>query len=344
MAYKILVADDSPAYKKIIKEIFRIVGKHYELIYADNGKEAYEMAQKEFPDLVLMDVIMPELNGIQALKLLKENPDTEDIPVIVLSASESLKAAFETGATDFIPKPFKHYELLIRVSAALTLVEKIRQIKNQKEQLEQQKKDIIDDITYAKRIQKSSLPSELFIKKLFPNHFILNIPRNIVSGDFYWIAEKEGKKIIVAADCTGHGISGALMTMAGIAFLNEIINKYDVQKANDILFLLREKVVNMLQQRGKGGDTSDGMDIALCILDTEKKELQFSGANNPLYKISRNQLEIIKGDRMPIGIHVNYNKPFTNHRIKIHQNDLIYLFSDGYADQFGGVENKKFRY
>lgn len=344
MKYKILVADDSPSYLKVIEEIFKIVGEQFDLVFAENGEVACEKALAIIPDMILMDVIMPQLNGIQALKILKSNPLTEDIPVIVLSATESLKAAFEAGATDFITKPFRHYELVIRVKSALNLVEKLRLVKQQKEILLQQKKDIIADISYSKRIQNAILPSNVNIKKLFPEHFIFNVPKNIVSGDFYWVGEKNGYRIFAVADCTGHGISGAFMTMAGIAFLNEILNKYTFNQASEILSLLRQKVISLLQQKGEEGEAADGMDIALCMFNQDTMELQYAGANNPLYIISDNVLTIIKADRMPIGIHVNYNNPFTNHMVKIKSGDMIYLFSDGYADQFGGTDGKKFRY
>ncbi|NJK84962.1 MAG: response regulator [Bacteroidales bacterium] len=140
MGYKILVVDDSPAMQMMIGEVFGMVGDQYKLIFAENGREGCEKAFSEEPDLILMDAVMPEVNGIEALKILKNDPRTQEIPVIVLSASETIQNAFEAGASDFINKPFKHYELVLRVKSAINLVEKVREIKAQKEQLQQQKK------------------------------------------------------------------------------------------------------------------------------------------------------------------------------------------------------------
>jgi phosphoserine phosphatase RsbU/P len=351
MKYTILVADDSKLYFDVIEEAFRQFGNSYKLIWANTGKMACLLAERFLPDLILMDVIMPEMNGVQAIKALKENPLTADIPVIMLSASESLKAAYETGAHDFISKPFNQYELQMRVRSSLLLIDKIKEINKQKEKLEkehvkisQQRKEIIDDITYSKRIQKAILPTNELVCEIFPEHFILNIPRNIVSGDFYWVGNKSGKKIITVADCTGHGISGAFMTMAGIAYMNDIFNRYNIEDPAEFLFLLREQVMKLLHQKGVEGEASDGMDVALCIIDEEKKSITYAGANNPVYHVNEHGINISKADRMPIGIHVNFTTPFTSQTFHYKDGDMLYLFTDGYPDQFGGPDNKKFRY
>ena len=351
MKYTILIADDSRLYFEEIEKAFRQLGDGYKLIWAETGRMAYNLAEKHHPDLILMDVIIPEMNGVRAIQALKENPETADIPVIMLSAPESLYAAYESGAHDFISKPFNHYELLMRVRSSLTLIDKIKEIKKQKEKLEQenykifrQQKEMIDDITYSKRIQNAILPTESLIRSIFPDHFILDIPRNIVSGDFYWVGKKGNKKIIAAADCTGHGISGAFMTMAGIAFMNDIFNRYNTEDPAEVLYLLREHVMKLLQQKGIEGEASDGMDIALCIIDEKDRHINFAGANNPAYLINDEGLQVLKADRMPIGIHVNFSTPFTSTCVCYKQNDMLYLFSDGFPDQFGGPENKKFRY
>jgi sigma-B regulation protein RsbU (phosphoserine phosphatase) len=356
--YKILIADDSELSYRIISEILDIVGNGYKLFYARDGKEACTKAIDILPDLILMDVIMPEMNGIDAVKFLRSNSGTSEIPIIVLSATESLDSAFEVGANDFISKPFHKFELLIKVRSALNLIYKIKEIKKQKAELEikhnevieqrdriaQQKKDIIDDIRYSLRIQGAIFPTEDFMTKLLGHFFILNLPRNIVSGDFYWAGEQEGTKIIAVADCTGHGISGAFMTMAGTAFLNEILSKNISSDVSSILFELRKLVMKLLKQKGEEGEAADGMDISLIKIYDNNTKIQFAGANNPLYIIRDSELIIYKGDRMPIGIHMNYDKPFTKQEIEIKSGDMIYMFTDGYADQFGGPHNKKFRY
>lgn len=356
--YKILIADDSESYLRIIQQIFEIVGYKYELIFARNGKEACDFALMHSPDLIILDIIMPEMNGIDAAKFLKNNDSTNHIPIIMLSATESLKAAYEVGANDFISKPFNQYELLIKVRSALDLVSKINSIRITNQELEQkndlvqkqhdiildQQNEILGDLNYSKRIQKSILPTKTCIEEIINENFILNIPRNQVSGDFYWIGKQAGRSVITVADCTGHGISGALMTMAGMAFLNEIMGRSDTLNPCDILFELRKMVMHLLQQKGDEGEASDGMDIAFTMLNENKTKLIFAGANNPAYIIKNGEMIILKSDRMPIGIHLNFNRPFVDNTIDVKKGDVVYLFSDGYVDQFGGPHNKKFRY
>ena len=235
------------------------------------------------------------------------------------------------------------------------LEEQNEQIKKQKTEIEsqrdlahQQNKDITDSIEYAKRIQTALLPPMNFIRRNLPEHFILFKPRDIVSGDFYWMMKKDDKIIIAAADCTGHGVPGAFMSMLGTAFLNEIVTKITENKhiyslqANEILNQLRNYIIESLHQTGAPNESKDGIDIALCIIDAKKHKLQFAGAHNSLYIIKNNELQVIKGDRMPVSIHQNSHISFTNHEIDIKENDIIYLFSDGFVDQIGGQKERKF--
>jgi serine phosphatase RsbU (regulator of sigma subunit)/Tfp pilus assembly protein PilF len=219
--------------------------------------------------------------------------------------------------------------------ANIELIEKNRLISHQKQQ-------ITDSIKYASRIQKAVLPPAEFITRILPQHFILNKPRDIVSGDYYWTTQRKKESIIAVADCTGHGVPGAFMSMLGIAFLNEIVNKSDTARSHEILEQLRANVMKSLHQTGREDEAKDGMDIALIIIDLESNMLQFSGAHNPLYLIRNKKLQEVKADKMPIGISVRYNKPFRNHKIQLHKDDMLYIFSDGYMDQFGGETRKKF--
>ena len=228
-------------------------------------------------------------------------------------------------------------------------------IKKQKEEIElqrdianQQKQKITDSILYAKRIQDALLPPSYFIKRTLNEHFILFKPRDIVSGDFFWLMNKEDKLIIAAADCTGHGVPGAFLSMLGTSFLNEITNKIVDNKhiqslqANEILNQLRTYIIDSLHQNTLNNESKDGIDIALCIIDFKNKKIQYSGAHNPLILIRNNELIQIKGDRMPVGIHKNFDKSFTNHELEIFDDDIFYIFSDGYSDQIGGINEQKF--
>jgi len=185
------------------------------------------------------------------------------------------------------------------------------------------------------------LPPEEWIKKSLPEHFILFLPKDIVSGDFYWASSFEDNFIIAAVDCTGHGVPGAFMSMLGIAFLNEIVNKNRSLKANEILNQLRDYTIKALHQTGKDGEAVDGMDMSLCIVNKNKMSLQYSGANNPVWILRNNEIIEIQADKTPIGIYRDDTNSFTNNIIEIHKNDIIYLFTDGYVDQFGGLNNRK---
>jgi serine phosphatase RsbU (regulator of sigma subunit) len=200
-----------------------------------------------------------------------------------------------------------------------------------------------DSIHYARRIQKAlMLPSEE-LEKILPDHFILNKPKDIVSGDYYWVAHKEDRVIIAVADCTGHGVPGAFMSIMGINYLNEIVNKAQSIKANEILNELRDKIIKSLGQTGQKDETKDGMEMALCVLDANNHKLQYSGAFRPMYLLRQDELIVIRGDAMPIGIYNIKEVPFTNKEVPIQEDDMIYLFTDGYVDQIGGLERKTFK-
>lgn len=220
----------------------------------------------------------------------------------------------------------------------------ISQLTPEEIEIQRQKNRIAESLQYARVIQKAVLPTEEQVKNIFPNNFVLLLPKDILSGDFYWV-HKKGKQICFAvADCTGHGVPGAMMSVMGISFLNELVAKTCDFKANRLLNQLREKVMKALGQTGAGDVSEDGMDIALCIIDEDNETLQFSGAYNPLYIVRNGKLIILSPDHMPVGVHIMEEKSFTNHEIKLEEDDIIYLFSDGYPDQVGGPKNKKFMY
>lgn len=241
----------------------------------------------------------------------------------------------------------------IKKEANIKLEEKNRLISAQKDEIQKQKelaesqrdliayqkKHITDSIHYAKRIQTALLPSlELFSDEI--DHFVLYKPRDIVSGDFYWVAKIDGQQMVIAADCTGHGVPGAFMSMLGVSLLNEIILNRKITQPDLILNMLREYIIKSLKQVVQTSGIKDGMDMCVCLIDFEKNKMQFAGANNPLWIITDGQLNEIKGDKMPVAIHDNM-PPFTNHLVDLKKGDTFYIFSDGYADQFGGPQQKK---
>jgi PAS domain S-box-containing protein len=224
----------------------------------------------------------------------------------------------------------------------------ITKIKLAEEEISKQKQKITDSIVYACKIQEAVLPPDEYLKKLFPEYFIVYRPKDIVSGDFYWASHRGDKVLIAAGDCTGHGVPGGFMSMLGMTFLSEIAGRLEENQLNagTILTRLRESVKLSLRQTGKEGEAKDGMDVALCIFDKKTMELQFAGANSPLLIVREENKEVelinVVPDEMPIGIFYNEKSTFTNQKIKVKHGDLCYIFSDGFADQFGGKSGRKF--
>lgn len=223
------------------------------------------------------------------------------------------------------------------------VVRQKEEIEKQRDEIAEKNQSITDSIEYASRIQKAVLPSNEFAKEILPEHFILFRPRDIVSGDFYWMTRKDNLLVMIAADCTGHGVPGAFMSMLGVSFLNEIVNRHEITTAGAILTQLRADVKKTLGQEGKEGEAKDGMDIALCIMDLDHMKLQYAGAYNPFYLFRNNELMEIKADRMPIGIYIKEKESFTNNEIDLQKDDVFYIFSDGFQDQFGGEDGQKYK-
>ncbi|MGD0341339.1 MAG: YfiR/HmsC family protein, partial [Bacteroidales bacterium] len=210
----------------------------------------------------------------------------------------------------------------------------------QRDQIAYQKKHITDSIMYAKRIQTALIPSlELFSDKL--EHFVLYKPLAIVSGDFYWVSSLGNKQVIICADCTGHGVPGAFMSMLGVTLLNEIVNVKHIMMPDQIIENLRQGVIKSLNQVADEESVKDGMDIAVCVVDFDENILWYAGANNPLYLVRNKELTNYRADKMPAAIHYKM-QPFTPHKIELQKGDAFYIFSDGYSDQFGGPNQKKF--
>ena len=210
--------------------------------------------------------------------------------------------------------------------------------------ISEKNKDISDSINYAKKIQDAILPSITDIKKVFPESFILSIPKDVVSGDFYWFAKHNTLKIFAIADCTGHGAPGAFMSMIGNTLINSIVNERQIFTPDSILNELRKEIISVLKQ-GETSQNKDGMDISLFCLNTETNVLQIACANNPVWilKTTGNFIDI-KPDKQPIGFVSNISKRFSLQTIQLDKGDTIYQFTDGYADQFGGAKGKKFKY
>ncbi len=213
-----------------------------------------------------------------------------------------------------------------------------------REKLLEQRKELMASLKYASFIQKAILPDQRYLQNILSDYFLLFKPREIVSGDFYYCTRKDELIIVAAGDCTGHGVPGALLSIMGVSFLNEILSAKGPCRPASILNLLRERVMNALHQRGEELENKDAMDMALLVYNTETRELEYAGANNPLYHIRKKVLTEIKADKMPVGINAIEEESFNNHSLQLKHGDTVYIFSDGYADQFGGPLDKKFKY
>ena len=187
------------------------------------------------------------------------------------------------------------------------------------------------------------MTSTVYIEDVLPKSFIFFQPKDVVSGDFYWVYKSSKSDIYIAvADCTGHGVPGAFMSMIGNSLLNEIIVEKKIENTAEILDLLREQIIKSLHQGEENVESKDGMDMSLCKINMVDKKIEFSGAYNSLIHVSNGELTTIKGDNQPVSLHYAESKPFTKKIIKVEKGDMIYLYSDGYQDQFGGFKDKKF--
>jgi len=210
-------------------------------------------------------------------------------------------------------------------------------------EIEEQKKHIEDSIHYARRIQNAILPPDEFITSLLPDSFVLYKPKDIVSGDFYWMVKKNDIAMVAAVDCTGHGVPGAFMSIVGNNQLNFAVNVKNVIRPDEILNALNEGVTKSLRQTRLSTSVRDGMDISLITIDFDNSKLNYAGGYNPLFIIRNDELIQIKADKFPIGGYMGEKlKNFTNHEMDLEKGDVIYLFSDGYPDQFGGTDDSKF--
>lgn len=233
----------------------------------------------------------------------------------------------------------------VKQKANVQLGQQKMQIELANMQLAQKNTEITDSIKYAKHIQEAILPPHEEMKKLLPDSFVLYKPKDIVSGDFYWVEQWGNHTLVAAVDCTGHGVPGAFMSIVGYNLLSQAVNNLGLTRPSLILNALNKGVTSMLHQKHETSANKDGMDIALCSIDRKNNVLEFAGAYNSMYLVREGKLTEIKGDKFPVGMFVDEgSKLFNNHEIILQPGDTIYIFSDGYADQFGGEKGKKFKY
>lgn len=218
--------------------------------------------------------------------------------------------------------------------------ERTKELQVKNEEITIKNKEITDNVNYAKRIQAAILPEMETIYRSLPDSFVLYLPKDIVSGDFYSFFHTDDTSIIIAADCTGHGVTGAFLSVVGNSLFTQIINERKILDPGKILDRMHEEVINTLNQRNS--ESTDGMDVSICTLNPGNKILKYAGANRPLWIVRNNEIIVYAPDKFPIGgLQISHEKNFTSHEIPVLKNDSIYIFSDGYADQFGGEFGKK---
>ena len=376
---KILVIEDEKNIRDTLAEILVLNG--YDVECAFNGRNGITKAIEMKPDLVLCDVMMPELDGWQTVKEFRLNPELYCTPFVFMSALSTMqdfRNGMNLGADDYLAKPFDIKELLQIVAYQLNKVE-IRKRTNNidknkntkealndfKEKIKEKTKDFFDSLERAKMVQKVILPSDAEMKELFPEHFIFYSPKDTISGDFYWSRNVDGIKLVAVADCTGHGIPAALISMVCYNLLNTTVDQYGFRNPAEILTKVNDLLVEFMSAHHKNY-IGDGMDISLCaILPSREGEggvLQYAGAKRPIYIHTKkfNSLHIqednlrcyenlegqllyeIKGSNSSIG-GIGSNFEIQEQVFEYQHGDTIYLTSDGFADQFGGDNDKKYK-
>lgn len=295
------------------------------------------------------DGIIIASNPASDLLLETENLSNENITILLPELKQfNFTQIIENEAEKriMISVKGKFFNLMLKGVPALKTVHiygnDITQIVLAEQKIKSQAQEINESIQYAWLIQKAMLPHSKLFDTVFPSHFIFYRPLNIVSGDFYWVNSVEHLKILAVADSTGHGVPGAFMSMIGISILNEIILREKIYEPDKILNRLRERIIFSLSSGKNSNDVSDGMDIALIVINTNDNTLGFSGAYNPLYILRNGELIITKADRMPVGKFINDHLSFKLNKTDIKPNDRIFLFTDGFQDQWGGEKGKKY--
>ncbi len=276
------------------------------------------------------------------IKLLNKDKELQDAE---LQKNQTQRTALIIGFSlaillvVFIFRGFKQKQ-----KANLLLEEKNTTIETQKKMVEVKNKEILDSINYAQLIQQAVLPSAAELTSHLQDGFVLFSPKDIVSGDFYWVTGIDDFTFFSTVDCTGHGVPGGFMSMLGCSLLNEVINEKKILEPADVLDMMRIKLITSLKQQGNSGENKDGMDMTLCRLNKSRTELVYAAANNPLWLIRNQNIIEYPADKQPVGISTDHAKQFTQQKISLQKGDYIYIFTDGYADQFGGPKGKKFKY
>jgi serine phosphatase RsbU (regulator of sigma subunit) len=333
-------------FRDLLKEVYQTTAQNYELI--GDYKKAYLYHQK-FTNLK-DEIYNDNENEIIAEMQTKYESDKKDSQIELLNTTKKLQDAdlkrksiiiwsFLVGLVLVIVLAFYIYRgYKIKQKANEVITQQKKEVEQQKAIIEEKQKEIVDSITYAKRIQYALLASDSFLDAHLPEHFVLFKPKDIVSGDFYWAASQENNFYLAACDSTGHGVPGAFMSLLNTGFLSEAIKEKKIDAPNEIFNYVRKRLIESISNEHQ----QDGMDATLIKITTNK--LEYASANNKAVVIRNNELIELGCDKMPIGKSPKEDQSFSSFSFDLLKGDCIYLFTDGFADQFGGANGKKFKY
>ncbi|HEX8515916.1 MAG TPA: SpoIIE family protein phosphatase [Bacteroidia bacterium] len=344
---KILLLEDNAADVELIHRELSMSGMLFTM-HTVESRENFIIALNNFePDIILSDHSLPSFNSLEAFAIVNEN---YNIPFILVTGSVSEEFAvscMKAGVDDYILKSSlkRLPEAVNKILAGNvmkrekeTIEELHRQLRNAFREIEEKNKSITDSIIYARRLQEAMLPEPERLDKMVADWFIFSQAKDIVSGDFYWFEKCNNHLIMAVADCTGHGVPGALMSVVGTSLLNKIVNEKHITKPAEILYNLNYGISRFFKQSNE----KDGMDVALCSIDLTTGAIEFSGANRPMWIMHQSGLQEIKATKLSIGgLRESDSSSYKTHKIKTEPGDMIYLFTDGILDQFGGEKDKK---
>lgn len=363
---KILIVDDVEKNVQLLGKTLREKG--YRVAFSLSGKQALELAGRNHFDLVLLDIMMPGMDGYEVCNRLRKMEGYAQVPIIFLTAKaqkEHLVRGFEAGANDYITKPFNAPELLARVQAHAGLRMKNMELKDKADKitrlsseifhlneklnkqniaLRQKNNELNESLSYAQHVQTAMLPSPATVRQMLPGSFLLFMPRDTISGDFYWTHQSGHHTVLAIADCTGHGISGGLLSVLGLSMLHRLVEHDGNYRPGQVLANMNQELSKLMRKKANINKSSNGMDIGLLHYDHKKNVLTYSGANISLLIIRNGELSRMKGDKRSINTDVPgpSDERFTEQNIEVGPGMSFYLTTDGFASQFGGSGNKKF--
>ncbi|MBF0218567.1 MAG: response regulator [Gammaproteobacteria bacterium] len=348
----ILAVDDTPDNLDIVRAVLK--ESQHRVLCAVNGEVALRLAEEKSPDLILLDVMMPNMDGHEVCRRLKANPETCDIPVIFLTAltdARDERIGLELGAVDYIAKPISPPILTARVNTHLSLKRALdamalqnKRLENEVHERQRAQAEVADSIRYASRIQQATLPSDKLFQAFLGDYFHWWQPRDVVGGDLYW-ARRWGDGLLLAlGDCTGHGVPGALMTMVVSGAIDRALQSTPAGSVGALLAAINQSIKDSLGQHDLSeGHSDDGLEMGACFITVASNELTFAGGRFDLFKLSAGEVEVISGVRKSLGYRsIPYDQTYPQVSVEVAPGDAFYMSSDGLFDQIGAQAKRGF--